>query len=59
MDILIGDLLIDERGEQARRQLRVFGLFGDQLRRGLNRQRVELFSRGAVIKTADGFGGDL
>src|SRR6266850_5030606 len=48
MNILIGHFLGDEAVEQARGELGIFGLFGNEGSRGLNRKQIE-FLRGCAV----------
>ena len=58
VDVLVGDLLVDERGEEAGGEAAVVGLLADEGGRGADGQLVELHRRGPVVEAADRAGGD-
>ena len=58
VDVLIGDLLVDERGEEAGGEPAVVGLLADQGGRGADAQLVEIHRRGPVVQPADRARGD-
>src|SRR5690606_29201262 len=58
VDLLVLDLLLDRRREQAPRELRVLGLLDDEQRGGLDRELVELARGRSVVEAADGLGRD-
>jgi hypothetical protein len=58
VDLLVAHLLVDGRGEQPRRELRVLRLLDDQRRRRLDRQLIQLARRRAVVEAADRLGRD-
>ena len=58
VDVLVGDLLVDERGEQAGGEAAVVRLLADEGGRGADGQLVELHRGGAVVQAADRAGGD-
>ena len=53
VNVLVHHLLVDVAVEQPGRELRVFGLLGDQRGRRLDREPVELAGRGTVEQPAD------
>ena len=55
---LVADLLLDVAGQQPARQPRVRRLLADHLRRGLDREPVQLRGGGAVVQAADRAGRD-
>ena len=57
-DALAADLLVDVRRQQPRGEPRVLRLLADHLRRGLDREPVQLGGRGAVVQAADRPGRD-
>ena len=50
VDVLVLDLFVDVGRQQARRELRVVGLFDDERRRGADGELVELLGGGAVAQ---------
>ena len=53
-DALVADLLVDVAGQEARGEPGVLRLLADHLRRGLDRQPVQLGGAGPVVQAADG-----
>jgi hypothetical protein len=58
VDLLPRHLLGDHAGQQARRELAVFGFFAGQQRGGADRELVELGGGRAVVQAGDRAGGD-
>jgi hypothetical protein len=58
VDVLVLDLLVDDRRQQAGGQPGVVGLLRDERRRGPDGEVVQVLGRGAVHQTRDGAGGD-
>src|SRR5690606_2437138 len=58
VDLLIAYLLVDVRGEQARRELGVLWFVDDEPGGGLNRELVEFARARAVVEAADRLRGD-